>query len=86
MFYMGLQLEDDAFVEPGIIYRFSIPFATQSIASKVIQVQTPVEVSLELDLILELSSRLNEIQQNEEVILGVTLSNPTNQVITLSTD
>jgi DNA-binding MarR family transcriptional regulator len=76
-----LQLEDGAFVEPGIYTISAYHSATQSIASKTIQVQTPVDASLELDLILELSSRLNQIQQNEEVILGVTLSNPTGQAI-----
>jgi DNA-binding MarR family transcriptional regulator len=79
----NLQLEDDLYVEPGIYTVSAYHSATQSIASKVIQVQTPVDVSLELDLILELSSRLNQIQHSEEVILGVTLSNPTNQVISL---
>ncbi|MEZ8008643.1 MAG: ArsR family transcriptional regulator [Candidatus Poseidoniaceae archaeon] len=78
----NLQLEDGVFVEPGIYTVSAYHSATQSIASKVIQVQTPVEVSLELDLILELSSRLNEIKQDEEIVLGLTLSNPTNQVIT----
>ena len=78
----NLQLEDGVFVEPGVYTVSAYHSATQSLASKVIQVQTPVEVSLELDLILDLSSRLNEIQQNEEIVLGVTLSNPTNQVIT----
>ena len=77
-----LQLEDGAFVEPGIYTVSAYHSTTQSISSKVIQVQTPVEVSPELELILEISSRLNEIQQNEEIVLGVTLSNPTNQVIT----
>ena len=77
-----LQLEDGAFVEPGIYTVSAYHSTTQSIASKVIQVQTPVDVSPELELILEISSRLNEIQQNEEIVLGVTLSNPTNQVNT----
>jgi DNA-binding transcriptional ArsR family regulator len=78
----NLQLEDGVFVEPGIYTVSAYHSATQSIASTVIQVQTPVEVSLDLDLVLELSSRLNEIKQNEEIVLGLTLSNPTNQVIT----
>ena len=78
-----LQLEEDLFVEPGVYTVSAYHSATQSIASKVIQVQTPVDVSLELDLILELSSRLNQLQLSEEIILGVTFSNPTGQVISL---
>ena len=77
-----LQLEENVFVEPGVYTVSAYHSGTQSTASKVIHVQTPVEVSLELDLILELSSRLNTIQQNEEVILTVLLKNPTNQAIT----
>ena len=79
----NLQLEDGAFVEPGVYTVSAYHSATQSIASKIIQVQTPVEISLELDLILDLSSRLNQIEHDEEVILGVTLRNPTSQTITL---
>tara|TARA_B110000967_G_C18893425_1_gene568946 strand:- start:899 stop:3511 length:2613 start_codon:yes stop_codon:yes gene_type:complete len=77
-----LQLEENVFVEPGTYTVSAYHSRTQSTASKVIHVQTPVEVSLELDLVLELSSRLNTIQQNEEVILTVMLYNPTNQAIT----
>jgi len=78
-----LQLEDTLFVEPGIYTVSAYHSATQSTASKVIQVQTPVDVSLNLELVLELESRLNQIQLNEEVILGVTLRNPTGQTISL---
>ena len=45
--------------------------------------QTPVDVSGELELLLELSTRLNQIQQEEEIILGVTLRNPTSESIPL---
>ena len=76
-----LKLEENVFVEPGEYTVSAYHSGTQSIASKVIHVQTPVEVSLELDLVLELSSRLNTIQQNEEVILTVRLYNPTSQAI-----
>ena len=78
-------LQDGAgeFVEPGIYTVSAFHSATQSVASKTIQVQTPVEVSGDLELLLELTTRLNEIQQEEEVILGVTLRNPTSESIPL---
>ena len=79
----NLQLADGAYVEPGIYTVSAYHSATQSIASSAIQVQTPVNVSSDLALILELNTRLNQVQQNEEIILGVSLHNPTNQVITL---
>ena len=79
----NLQDEAGEFVEPGIYTVSAFHSATQSVASKTIQVQTPVEVSGELELLLDLTTRLNEIQQEEEVILGVTLRNPTSESIPL---
>jgi len=79
----NLQLDDGQYVEPGIYTVSAYHSATQSIASIDIQVQTPVDVSTEIVLNLEVSSRLNPIQLNEEVILGVTLSNPTAQAVPL---
>ena len=75
--------QDEEFVEPGVYTVSAFHSATQSTVSKTIQVQTPVEVSGELELLLDLSTRLNQIQQEEEVILGVTLSNPTSEAISL---
>lgn len=79
----NLQDEAGEFVEPGIYTVSAFHSATQSVASKTIQVQTPVEVSGELELLLDLTTRLNEVQQEEEVILGVTLRNPTSESIPL---
>ena len=78
----NLQGDDGEFVEPGLYTVSAFHSATQSVAFKTVQVQTPVDVSGELELLLELSTRLNEIQQ-EEVVLGVTLSNPTSDSIPL---
>tara|TARA_Y100000766_G_scaffold215529_2_gene187295 strand:- start:14691 stop:17306 length:2616 start_codon:yes stop_codon:yes gene_type:complete len=73
----NLQTADGEYVEPGIYTVAAFHSATQSIASKTIQVQTPVDVPDELELLLDLSTRLDVMQQDEEVILGVTLRNPT---------
>ena len=79
----NLQLDNGEYVGPGIYTVSAYHSATQSTASIDIQVQTPVDVSTELVLNLELNSRLNTIQSNEEIILGVTLMNPTTQAISL---
>lgn len=78
-----LRSVDGEYVEPGIYTVSAFHSSTQSLVSKTIQVQTPVDVSAELELLLELSTRLNQIQQEEEVLLGVTLRNPTSESIAL---
>lgn len=77
---------DGEYVEPGIYTVAAFHSSSQSLASKTIQVQTPVDVSGELEILLDLSTRLDEIQQEEEIILGVTLRNPTSESIPLPLD
>jgi DNA-binding transcriptional ArsR family regulator len=72
-----LRLEDGSFVDPGTYTVQAFHSATETAASQEIYVQTSVDVSQELEIILELNSRLSTLQHGEEIILGIVLRNPT---------
>ncbi len=75
-----LRLEDGSFVDPGTYTVQAFHSATEAVASQEIYLQTSVDVSADLEIVLELNSRLSSLQHDEEVMLGVLLRNPTSEV------
>ena len=57
--------------------------ATGAVASHEIYLQNSVDVFADLEIVLELNSRLSSLQHDEEVMLGVLLRNPTSEVSVL---
>jgi len=78
-----LTREDGSFVEPGTYIVQAFHSATETVVSQEIYVQTSVDVSPDLEIILELNSRLSPLQHGEEIILGVVLRNPTSELTLL---
>lgn len=74
---------DEQYVEPGAYTLTAYHPASQRSTSVELEVQTPVEVSNQLQISVEANSRLNVLQVDEEIVLGVTLSNPVDQTIDL---
>ena len=79
----NLTKDDGSFVWPGEYTIHAYHPATELRTSTTIVVQTSVDISSELELLLQINTRDGEIRQDEEVVASVTLVNPSVQSIPL---
>lgn len=78
-----LRLDDGTFAESGTYTIQAFHSATGATASNDIFIQTSADVSPEMELLLDFTSRASPLLYGEEIVLGVVLHNPTSQAFTL---